>query len=50
MSLSVTGNVKDQKTVLNLNVNWFAINPIVFLINKKINVVIVNQDNKELNL
>ena len=43
----VIGNVKDLKIAQNLNVNLYAINQIVFHNNNKINVDIVNQDNKE---
>ena len=50
MNQFVIGNVKDLKIAQNLNVNLYAINQIVFHNNKKINVVIVSQDNKESNL
>ena len=50
MTQFVIGNVKDLKIAQNLNVNSYVKNQIAFHNNNKINVAIVLQDNKELNL
>ena len=50
MTQFVIGNVKDLKIAQNLNVNLYVINQIAFHNNNKINVAIVLQDNKELDL